>query len=93
MVSASGMDARSEILTCRGRIDLAVIFPDKVFLMEFKCDQDAKTGIQQIRNKGYAKPYLPSRKKVFLMGIDFSSQKRNLADWKVEEENTVNPEP
>ena len=93
MVSASGMDARSEILTCRGRIDLAVIFPDKVFLMEFKCDQDAKTGIQQIRNKGYAEPYLPSRKKVFLMGIDFSSQKRNLADWKVEEENTVNPEP
>ncbi len=85
MVSASEMDARSEMLTCRGRIDLAVIFPDKVFLMEFKCDQDAETGIQQIRNRGYAEPYLRSGKKVYFMGIDFSSQKRNLAEWKVEE--------
>jgi len=31
MVCASGVNAHSEILTCDGRIDLAVEFPDKIF--------------------------------------------------------------
>jgi predicted DNA-binding ribbon-helix-helix protein len=38
MVAASGTNADPELLTSRGRIDLAVEFTDKVFVMEFKCN-------------------------------------------------------
>jgi hypothetical protein len=83
MVSASGADALSSILTNKGRIDLAVIFSDKVYIMEFKCNQSADAAIAQIAEKGYAEKYKQSGKKVFMMGINFSTEKRNLSEWKV----------
>ncbi|MGD9973259.1 MAG: AAA family ATPase, partial [Desulfatirhabdiaceae bacterium] len=51
MVCASGADAHSEVMTCDGRIDLLIEFPDKLFLIEFKCNQRAAAGIAQIREK------------------------------------------
>ncbi|MDM8551790.1 ATP-binding protein [Desulfobacterales bacterium HSG2] len=81
MVSASGINARSEVLTCKGRIDLVTEFPDKVFIIEFKCNQSAEVAIQQIRDKGYADPYKQSGKKIILMGINFDSEKRNVSEW------------
>jgi len=83
MISASGADALSSVLTNRGRIDLEVIFSDKVYIIEFKCNQSADAAIAQIVGKGYAEKYEQSGKKVFLMGINFSTEKRNLSEWKV----------
>ncbi|QTA81531.1 AAA ATPase-like domain-containing protein [Desulfonema limicola] len=85
MVSASGIDARSEILTCKGRIDLVIEFSDKLYIIEFKCNQTAKAGIEQIRQKGYAEPYRQTGKKIILMGINFDTEKRNISEWKTEE--------
>ncbi|MCP4353457.1 MAG: ATP-binding protein [Desulfobacterales bacterium] len=84
MLCASGIDARSEVLTCDGRIDLVVEFPDKIFITEFKCNQSAEAGISQIREKGYDQKYKQSGKKLILMGINFDTEKRNVADWKTE---------
>ncbi|MCP4110624.1 MAG: hypothetical protein GY749_34725 [Desulfobacteraceae bacterium] len=44
MLCASGIDARSEVLTCDGRIDLVVEFPDRIFITEIKCNQSAEAG-------------------------------------------------
>ncbi len=82
MVSASGANAQSEVLTCDGRIDLVIEFTDKIYIIEFKCNQSAETGIKQIRNKGYDQKFKQSGKKIILMGIDFDSEKRNVAEWK-----------
>ncbi|OQY56084.1 MAG: hypothetical protein B6245_18855, partial [Desulfobacteraceae bacterium 4572_88] len=38
-------------MTCRGRIDLVMEFSDKIYIIEFKCDQSAQAGIDQIREK------------------------------------------
>ena len=84
MVSASGTDVKSEVITSQGRIDMTAKFSDKVFIMEFKCNQSAEAGIKQIQEKGYADKYKQSGKKIFFMGINFSTEKRNLADWNVE---------
>ncbi|MCP4346212.1 MAG: ATP-binding protein [Desulfobacterales bacterium] len=84
MVSASGADVNTEILTCRGRIDLVAECDDKVYIMEFKCNQSADTAIKQIHEKGYAERYTQTRKKIILAGINFSTEKRNLAEWKTE---------
>ena len=83
VVCASGVNARSEIMTCRGRIDLVMEFSDKVYIIEFKCDQSAQAGIDQIREKGYADRYRQGGKKIILMGISFDSEKRNVGEWKI----------
>jgi len=84
MVSASGTDAENEVLTCRGRIDLVAEFHDSVHIMEFKCNRSAKAAISQIRKKGYAEKYRQGGKKIFLLGINFSTEKRVPVEWKVE---------
>ncbi|OQX01798.1 MAG: hypothetical protein BWK80_59205, partial [Desulfobacteraceae bacterium IS3] len=75
---------RSEVLTCEGRIDLTVEFPDKVFIIEFKCGQSAEAAIQQIKNKSYDVKYRQTGKKIFLMGINFDSEKHNISEWKTD---------
>ncbi len=84
MVSASGAEVGTEVLTSRGRIDLLAEFSDKIYLMEFKCSQSADIALKQIRDKGYAEKYKQSGKKIFLMGINFSTEKRIPAEWKTE---------
>ncbi len=83
MLCASGVNARSEMITCDGRIDLVIEFPDKIYIIEFKCNQSAEAGIAQIQKKGYDKPFRQGGKKIILMGINFDSEKRNVAEWKV----------
>ncbi len=84
IVSASGVNASSEVLACDGRIDLVMEFADKIYIIEFKCNQSAEAGIKQIREKGYDDKFKQSGKKIILMGINFDTEKRNVADWKVE---------
>ena len=83
MMAASGADARSSVLTCRGRIDLAIIFSDTTYIIEFKCGQSPETAIQQILDKGYAEPYRAQGKELYLLGIEFSSEQRNIAGWQI----------
>ena len=82
MVCASGVNARSEIMTCKGRIDLVMEFPDKIYIIEFKCNQSAQAGIDQILKKKYADKYKQRGKKIILMGINFDSKERNISEWK-----------
>ncbi len=84
MVSASGISASSEVLTCEGRIDLVMEFADKVYIIEFKCNQSAAAAIEQIRDKKYAQKFMQTNKNIILMGIDFSTEKRNISEWKFE---------
>jgi Holliday junction resolvase-like predicted endonuclease len=84
MVSASGVNAQSEVITSRGRIDLVVEFDDKIYIIEFKCDQSAQTALNQIRKNGYDEKYKKAGKKLILMGINFSSEKKNVEEWKTD---------
>ncbi len=83
MVSASGVNAQSEVITSRGRIDLVVEFDDKIYIIEFKCGQSAKAGLKQIKEKGYAEIIQKTGKKLILMGINFDSEKKNAAEWEM----------
>ncbi len=92
MVSASGAEARSEVLTCEGRIDLVVAFSDKIYIIEFKCGQGAAAALRQIRDKKYAQKYRGLGKKIILMGIDFDPEKRNVAEWRWEPDEAARTE-
>ena len=84
MVSASGVNARSQVMSCDGRIDLVMEFSDTVYIIEFKCNQSAAAAIKQIHDKGYADMFRQTGKKIILVGINFDSAQRNVAEWERE---------
>ncbi len=85
MMCGAGVYAQNEVLTSRGRIDLLIEFLDKVYVIEFKCEQSADRAIKQILEKGYIDRFKGSGKSVYLTGIDFSKKERNIREWKVEQ--------
>ena len=85
MICGSGIHPHNEVLTSRGRIDLVIEFTDKVFIIEFKCNQSAKQAISQIKDKGYAEKYIGTGLKIFLIGINFSTNERNIGEWLIKE--------
>jgi len=84
MVAASGVLVHSEVLNAHGRMDMAVAFKDKVFVIELKCNQSAETAIRQIREKRYHEKYLQSGRKIYLLGINFNTKEKAITDWRLE---------
>ena len=87
IMSGAGIWAQTEVLTSQGRIDLVIELKDKVYIIEFKCEQSSQKAIEQMKEKGYAQRYLSGEKKIYLVGINFSLSKRNIEEWKVEKLN------
>lgn len=40
-------------------------------------------GVLKNEEKGYAKPYLADPRRIQSIGVNFSSQKRNIEEWKM----------
>ncbi len=68
--------------TSEGRIDCVLECPDYVYILEFKLNGSAAAALKQIEDKGYAKPYMTDSRKVICLGINFSSEKGTIDDWK-----------
>ena len=68
--------------TSEGRIDCVLECPDYVYIIEFKLNGSASAALKQIEDKGYAKPYAADSRKVICLGINFSSEKGTIDDWK-----------
>jgi len=74
----------SELLTARGRIDMVVESKDKVFIIEFKANQSAEQAVKQIKEKGYTDKYKLKDKEIILIGINFSTEKKNISEHLIE---------
>ena len=59
-------------------------FPDKIFIMELKCDRSARAGLKQNHEKGYAERFKKQGKKLIHMGINFSSEHRHVTEHEIE---------
>ncbi len=84
MLAVSGMQVNCELLTSKGRIDVAVEFPDKVYVIELKCGQSAADALQQIADRGYLERYAGCGMKRIALGIEFNAGERNISEWKSE---------
>ncbi|MCQ2319044.1 MAG: ATP-binding protein [Bacteroidales bacterium] len=73
----------TEKANSRGRADMIVETDDYVYIFEFKLDGTAAEALKQIDDKGYAEPYAADSRKLFKIGVGFSSEKRNIAEWSV----------
>ncbi len=83
---AMGLVTEVERDTSYGRIDLVVHTPDYIYIFEFKLDGSAEEALKQIDDKDYPLQYSVSGKKVFKIGVNFSSETRNISDWKIAEQ-------
>ena len=76
----------SEAHFSKGRADSILINKDYVYIFEFKIDQDAQTALNQINVQNYAGRFKMDNRKIFKIGVSFSSEEKNIVDWIVEEE-------
>ncbi|MCQ2309586.1 MAG: ATP-binding protein [Bacteroidales bacterium] len=67
----------------RGRADIIVETDDYVYIFEFKLNGTAAEALKQIEDKGYAEPYAADKRKLFRIGVSFSSEKKNIVEWEV----------
>jgi hypothetical protein len=79
------LHVRAETAQHRGRLDLLAETERFLYLMEFKLDGSAEQAVAQIKEREYAAPYRNAEKTVYLVGIGFSRETRNVADWEAEE--------
>ena len=77
----AGLYTKVEYHTSRGRIDLVLQTDSYVYVMEFKLDGTAEQAIQQIEDKQYALPFAKDSRKVYTIGVNFSSETRNIDRW------------
>ena len=68
-----------------GRMDMVVDLPNDIYIVEFKLDRPASEAMEQIRGKEYAGKYALSGKRITLIGISFSAEKRTIVEELVEE--------
>jgi len=71
----------AEDVTNDGRIDLSVFIDNKLYIFELKVDK--KGALEQIKEKEYVGKYLSSGKEIYIVGVEFDSESRNIVgfDW------------
>lgn len=80
-----GFYTEVEYHTSRGRIDLVLKTDRYIYVMEFKLDGTAEEALRQIEEKGYAGPFLKDSRTLFRIGVNFSSETRNIEKWLVKD--------
>jgi hypothetical protein len=84
VTSYMDMTVQSEVTKHKGRLDLIAESEGFIYLMEFKLDEKATNAMEQIKNRKYAAAYKNATKTVFLVGVNFSKEERNVEDWEWE---------
>ena len=85
LVSLIGIKAHAEVSMSSGRIDLLIETPKYVYVIELKHDHSAETALKQIEERGYSLPYEADGRKIFKIGVSFSSKMRRIESWKIAE--------
>ena len=77
-----GLDIIGEDVTNRGRIDLTVKIDNLIYIIEFKVGTE--DALQQIKDKNYAQKYISENKTIYLVGINFDKEKKNISNFEWE---------
>lgn len=85
LFSYMGLRVQSEVCTSDGRADCVVETDTRVYILEFKLDESAQAALEQIRQKKYYQAWWLKGKPMTGIGVNFSSQTRNIEEWKAEE--------
>ena len=79
-----GFYTEVERTTSRGRMDVTLKTKEYVYIIELKLDGTADEALKQIEDKGYAEPFKTDGRKVYKIGVNFSSETKGIEEWKIE---------
>lgn len=72
-----------EKATSNGRIDILLQTAEYIYIVEIKINDTVDAALQQIEDKGYARPFAGDTRKLYKIGVRFSTESRGIEDWKV----------
>ena len=83
--AALALNITVEDASNHGRVDMAVDYGGHIYLFEFKVVEQLPDGkaLAQLIQKGYAEKYRASGKPIHLVGVEFSSEKREIVAFDV----------
>jgi len=88
--AALGLEIKNEDTTNLGRIDFTVITQTAVFIFEIKMKHINKNALEQIKEKKYHQKYLTENKNIFLIGIEFDENQKNISIFEYKKIETKN---
>lgn len=85
-IQVGGILYKVEYHTSEGRADLVLQTDKFIYVMEFKLEGTAEEALEQINEKHYAQPFEADGRPLFKIGVNFSSETRNIERWIIEKE-------
>ncbi len=83
IIELMGEYVETERATSNGRIDILIKTKEYVYVMEIKTDSTPDEALAQIEERGYARPFADDGRKIFKIGVNFSTANRRIDGWKV----------
>ncbi|WP_455622965.1 ATP-binding protein [Parabacteroides sp.] len=79
-----------EVRTPKGRVDMVLRTPSTLYVVELKLDKSADAAMDQIDLKEYPERFALCGLPIIKVGINFSTEKRTIEGWKIEENASFN---
>ena len=76
-----GYYSEAEYKIVNGRIDMEIKTKDYIYVFEFKFDKSAKEALEQIDSKDYPLAFQQDERKLYKIGVNFSSQTKNIDEY------------
>ena len=80
LLASQGIEVVAEDRQSNGRADIVAKHKKCIYIFELKVDEPVDRAFAQIREKGYAAPYLADTRPLWLVGLSFDSKTRRLVD-------------
>ncbi len=84
LATLTGYYVHAEYKIADGRIDLLMETGNYLYIFEFKYNKTAQLALDQIKDNDYVLPFTLGHKTTYLVGVNFSHEKRNIEDYIVE---------
>ena len=75
-----------EVQNGEGRSDAVVWEKEIIYIFEFKMDGTAQEAMDQINSQDYPIAYKNDGRKIIKVGVNYSSEKKKLTEWIIQEE-------
>lgn len=82
---SDSVKVHTEDATSDGRMDILVEVPHFFYIIEIKINDSAEAALKQIEEKGYARKFAVDERRIFKIGVRFSTENRCINSWKIAE--------
>ncbi|PID89712.1 MAG: hypothetical protein CSB01_00550 [Bacteroidia bacterium] len=81
-LASLGLPLHAEEPTNKGRLDLSLEIDNKIYVIEFKMGDE--NALEQIKEKKYYEKFSNQNKEIYLVGINFSEEEKNISNFEWE---------